>query len=114
MCRLRALSSQLARPTNTSRDLSLYRRAATLARREGKEHPMNRAEEASLAWALADSTTEFLNPNTRAWLCAKIGAGEKATAIGDLLACYARSNAELPHELAGRVQAWIRGYAGTE
>jgi hypothetical protein len=75
---------------------------------------MNREEEACLAWALADSTTEFLHPNARAWVCAKIGAGEKATAITDLLTCYASSDAELPDQLAARVHTWIRGYVGTE
>jgi hypothetical protein len=85
-----------------------------LALREGKEHVMDRTEEAALAWALADSTAEFVDPNVRAWLCAKIGADEKATAISELLACYARSDAELPYDLATRVLAWIRGYRGTD
>jgi hypothetical protein len=75
---------------------------------------MNRAEEAALACALAESTTAFLHPNIRAWLWAKIGAGDSADAIRDLLTCYARSNAELPHEMATRVHTWILGYAGSD
>jgi hypothetical protein len=75
---------------------------------------MDRAEEASLAWALADSAADFVDPNTRAWLCAKIGADEKAAAIRDLLACHARAEADLASDLAARVRAWIRGYRGTD
>jgi hypothetical protein len=75
---------------------------------------MNRAEEGTLAWALAKSATGFLRPGARAWLCAKIGAGEQESAIRDLLTLYANSDAELPCELAPPIRAWIRGYVGSD
>jgi hypothetical protein len=75
---------------------------------------MNRADEGALAWALANSAAGFLRPGARAWLCAKIGAGEQESAIGDLLTFYANSNAELPCELAAPIRAWIRGYVGSD
>jgi hypothetical protein len=76
---------------------------------------MNRADEGALAWALANSATGFLRPGARAWLCAKIGAGEQEGAIRDLLTFYANnSKAELPCELAAPIRAWIRGYVGSD
>lgn len=75
---------------------------------------MNRAEESSLAWALADSATAFLRPQARAWLYAKIGAGEQESAIKDLLIGFVRNDAELPAELAALVWAWMRGYLGSD
>lgn len=75
---------------------------------------MNRADEGALAWALANSVTRFLRPGARAWLCAKIGAGDQDRAIRDLLTFYANSKVELPYELAGPIRAWIRGYVGTD
>jgi len=53
-------------------------------------------------------------PGGRAWLCAKICAGEQESAIRDLLSFYANSEAELPRELAPPIRAWIRGYVGSE
>ena len=76
---------------------------------------MNRADEGALAWALANSATGLLRPGARAWLCAKIGAGEQASAIRDLLTFYANnSKAELPCELAAPIRVWIRGYVGSD
>jgi hypothetical protein len=76
---------------------------------------MNRADEGALAWALANSAAGFLRPGAHAWLCAKIGAGEQEGAIRDLLTFYANSSkTELPRELAGPIQAWIRGYVGSD
>ena len=76
---------------------------------------MNRADEGALAWALANSATGLLRPGARAWLCAKIGAGEQGSAIRDLLTFYANnSKAELPCELAAPIRAWIRGYVGSD
>jgi hypothetical protein len=75
---------------------------------------MNRADEGALAWALANSVTRFLRPGARAWLCAKIGAGDQDRAIRDLLTFYANSKVELPDELAGPIRAWIRGYVGSD
>lgn len=75
---------------------------------------MNRADEGDLAWALADSATALLDPVVRAWLCAKIGAGEQESAIRELLILYANGDAELPCELAAPVRAWIDGYAGSD
>jgi hypothetical protein len=63
---------------------------------------MDRAEEASPPRALAESAAEFVDPNVRAWLWVKIGAGEKATAIRDLLPSSSRSDAELTYDLATR------------
>lgn len=75
---------------------------------------MTRVDEGALAWALADSATEILDPVLRAWLCAKIGAGEHDSAIKDVLTFYANADAELPCELAAPIQAWIHGYAGSD
>jgi hypothetical protein len=75
---------------------------------------VNRTDEGALAWALADSASKFLDPVKRAWMCAKIGAGEHGNAIRELLALYANTRSELPCELATPLQAWIRGYAGSE
>lgn len=75
---------------------------------------MNRTDEGALAWALADSATSYLKPAARAWLCAKIGAGEHESAIKDLLVFYASADAELPCQLAGPIREWIHGYAGTD
>jgi hypothetical protein len=75
---------------------------------------MNRTDEGDLAWALADAAASLLKPASRTSLCAKIGAGEQASAIRDLLAFYATTQAELPRELAEPVLAWIQGYAGSD
>jgi hypothetical protein len=75
---------------------------------------MNRAQEWSFVWALADSTAEHLQPDARVRLCAKIGAGEYDTAIADLLVFYANRRVALPYEFAAPIRAWIRGYAGTD
>ena len=75
---------------------------------------MNRADEGALAWALVDSATAFLKPTVRARLCAKIGAGERDSAIKDLLTFYATSDVELPWALAAQVRTWIYGYAGSD
>jgi hypothetical protein len=75
---------------------------------------MNRADEGDLAWALADSATTFLNRVDHARLCTQIGAGEQDSAIRDLLTFYANTYAELPHQLAAPIRAWIDGYAGTD
>lgn len=74
---------------------------------------MNRAEESSLAWALADSAV-FLRADARAWLCAKIGAGDLDSAIRDLLHGFVRHGAELPRELAVELTDWLRGYSGSD
>jgi hypothetical protein len=75
---------------------------------------MNRAQEWSFVWALADSAADYLQPNVRVRLCAKIGAGEYERAIADLLVFYADRRAALPYEFAAPIRAWIRGYAGTD
>lgn len=75
---------------------------------------MNRTDEVALAWALADSAAAHLKPTARTRLCTKIGAGELENAIKDLLVFYANAEAELPCQLAGPIQAWINGYAGTD
>lgn len=75
---------------------------------------MNSADIGALAWALADSANAFMNPAERTRVCAKIGAGEQGSAIADLLASYATTNAELPFELAAPIRRWINGYAATD
>ena len=74
---------------------------------------MNRARELSFVWALADWAVEYMTPDARVRLCTKIGAGERDSAIADLLAFYSNSQVELPYELAAPIRAWIQGYAGT-
>lgn len=75
---------------------------------------MNSGQEQWLAWALADSASQHLDQDARAWLCVKIGAGEQGSAIADLLAFYASGHADLPRELVVPVRAWIQGYAGSD
>jgi hypothetical protein len=75
---------------------------------------MDKAHELVLAWALADSAAEHLSAEARVRLCTKIGAGELDSAIGELLAFFAHTQAELPDDLAASLRVWIRGYAGTE
>lgn len=74
---------------------------------------MNSTDEGTLAWALTDAASTFLNPGSRACLCAKIGAGEQSSAIRELLALYVTTRAELPRDLATSLKAWIQGYAGS-
>ena len=75
---------------------------------------VNRADEGFLAWTLANSARRFLDPTTYSWLCTKIGAGEQEGAILDLLGWHATSRAELPAEVADRLQDWLRGFAGSD
>lgn len=75
---------------------------------------MNRADEGALSWALVDCATAFLKPAVRASLCATIGAGERDSAIKELLNFYAASGVELPCELAEQVRTWIHGFAGSD
>ncbi|WP_319453120.1 MULTISPECIES: hypothetical protein [unclassified Mycobacterium] len=80
----------------------------------GSSSALNYAEEVALAWALAAAAAVYLRPDARAWLCAKIGAGEHVDAIKDVIGLLADSEAELPSELASPLQAWIRGYVGSD
>ena len=75
---------------------------------------MNREQEWSFVWALADSAAKHMKPDVHVQLCAKIGAGEYDGAIADLLVFYANGRAALPYEFAAPIRAWIRGYAGTD
>jgi hypothetical protein len=75
---------------------------------------VNLVDEGALAWALADAATALLRPADRTKLCMKIGAGQQASAIRDLLTFYANTQAVLPRELAAPILTWIRGYAGTD
>ena len=75
---------------------------------------MNRAQEWSFVWALADSAAEYMKPDAHVRLCAKSGAGEYDRAIADLLVFYANRRPALPYEFAAPIRAWIRGYAGTD
>src|SRR5882757_9534467 len=75
---------------------------------------MNRADETNLAWELNDGAAAFLTRDARTWLCVKIGAGERESAIIELLDNYVRHDAELPAALAAPVRRWIRGYLGSD
>jgi hypothetical protein len=75
---------------------------------------MNREQEWSFVWALADSAAKHMKPDVHVQLCSKIGAGEYDGAIADLLVFYANGRAALPYEFAAPIRAWIRGYAGTD
>jgi hypothetical protein len=74
---------------------------------------MNRAEEASLAWALVESAV-FLRADARAWVCAKIGAGDLDSSIRDLLDGFGRYGAALPGELVISLMDWLGGYSGSD
>lgn len=78
------------------------------------QEAMNRTDEGVLAWALADSASAHLNAVDRTRLCTKIRAGERDSAIKELLTFDANSDVELPWELAVQVRAWIQGYAGSD
>lgn len=75
---------------------------------------MNRTDEFSLAWALVKAATPFLSSEDFAWLCVKIGAGEAKSAIDDVLAALADNKVVLNPTFAPRLQAWVRGYAGSD
>lgn len=74
---------------------------------------VNRAQELSLAWDLMESATQYLRPDTRAWLCAHIGAGELDIAIRTVLSSLGAHKAEVPQEVVADLQDWLRGYAGS-
>ncbi len=74
---------------------------------------VNRSQELSLAWDLVDSATQYVRPDTRAWLCAHIGAGELDTAIRTVLPRLAAHKAELPEGVVVGLQEWLRGYEGS-
>ena len=75
---------------------------------------MNRAELNSFTWALADIAKPLLGKETRAWLHARIGAGDLDTAIVELLHGFAQTHSALPIELATQLRAWIAGYSCSE
>jgi hypothetical protein len=75
---------------------------------------MNWADEGVLAWALADSASAHLNAADRTMLCVKIGAGEHASVIRELLTFYAQTGTRLSRELATTIRRWIDGYAGSD
>lgn len=75
---------------------------------------MNRAEQTSFAWALADAAKPFTGRSARAWLHAEIGAGDLDAAIVTLLNGFLDSNRRLPVDLAATLRAWIFGYSGSE
>ncbi len=75
---------------------------------------MNTGDEVSLAWALVDSADAFKRSDFHPWLCTKIGAGDAAGAILDMLTYCAKTDTQLPVELVASVVAWIDGYAATD
>lgn len=75
---------------------------------------MDRAAEVAFAWALLDSARSFLDESARAWLCAKLGAGETQCVVRELLAGYVSSNTRMPAVLAAALWSWANGFAGSE
>jgi hypothetical protein len=61
-----------------------------------------------------ESAQQLLSPDARAWLYAKIGTGDFAAAIVDMLHVHERARAELPAALAESVELWLRGYVGSD
>jgi len=55
-----------------------------------------------------------MNPADHTTVCAKIGAGEHDSAIRYVLSFYAHTGAKLQCALAGPIQRWIDGYAGSD
>jgi hypothetical protein len=74
---------------------------------------VNRARELSFRWALADSAAEYMRPDARARLCAKIGAGKRKSALADLLALFAHRRRRAAEQTAP-IRAWIQRYAATD
>jgi len=68
---------------------------------------MNRPDCRALVVGIGQTRLARSYARGRAWLCAKICAGEQESAIRDLLSFYANSEAELPRELAPPMRAWI-------
>jgi hypothetical protein len=81
---------------------------------KGVPKRMNNAREAALAWALTDAAKSLMQSNTRAWVCAKIGAGEFTSAILDLLSMLSRNGTQIPAGLASQLDDWVSGYSGSE
>lgn len=94
-------------------DARLISRRASRSRSNTGGVVVNRSLELSLAWDLVESATRYLSPETRAWLCAHIGAGELDTAIRTVLPRLAAHKAELPEGVVVGLQDWLRGYEGS-
>jgi len=75
---------------------------------------MDRAGQASFAWALEDAAKPYLNDASRVWLVTKIGAGDLEDAIFDLLRCVEGNRAVLPTSTSVQVQRWLNGYLGSD
>jgi hypothetical protein len=75
---------------------------------------MNRAEQTSFAWALADVAKPFIGKDVRAWVHAAIGAGDLEVAIRIVLDGFLRTNRRLPCELTAQMRTWVAGYSGSE
>jgi hypothetical protein len=72
---------------------------------------VNREQEWSFVWALADSAAEFMKPDVHVRLCAKIGAGEYDGAIADLLVSMRIGG---PLCRTSSLLRYGRGYEGTQ
>ncbi len=73
---------------------------------------MDRSDEMSFAWALADAAKPFISAGAYTWLCVKIGAGEYRHAILELLERFVARDAEFPLALAPSLWAWVSGFGG--
>lgn len=74
---------------------------------------MDHAEEFAFAWALLDAAGTFLDRSARSWMCAKLGAGEIRSVIGDLLAGFVSSETALPVDVASSLWSWVDGFRGS-
>lgn len=75
---------------------------------------MNRVDSHGLVWALVNAAKPFHSEASQAWLCVKIGSGDRDDAIFELLRFLADQRAELPSDLAHPLREWASGYVGTD
>jgi hypothetical protein len=70
------------------------------------------AEEADLAWALAEAAQPHLSAVERNEVYVAIGVGEAFAAIHYLITAAARKRISCPAELVQRCQSWLDVYIG--
>jgi hypothetical protein len=73
--------------------------------------PGNGAEEAELAWSLADVASSHLDATARNDVFVAIGVGEPFVAIRLLLEAITRARVAVGARLAGRLWTWLDAYA---
>lgn len=74
---------------------------------------VNRQSQRDLAWALTDFARALLPKDVRAWVYARIGAGEQESAIRYVLHSCANAGTGLPADLHAQVSTWALGYKGS-